>query len=104
MSSRGNISFSIASRLPMKSTQPPTEWAVSLGVRQQKQTADNSPPSSAKVSNRGAIPSHPQYILSTTKGSAFMRDITKCKVTEVINAKSVKKDPIFTGSWKGTQC
>jgi hypothetical protein len=50
MSSRGKIFvFSTASRVALEFTQPPTEWAVSLGVKQQKQKADHSPPSSAKV-------------------------------------------------------
>jgi hypothetical protein len=46
-------------------TQPPIQWvpgAVPLGLKQLGREADHSPPSSAEVRMRGAIPLLPQYI------------------------------------------
>jgi hypothetical protein len=43
-------------------TQPPIQWesaALSLGVRRPGPEADHSPPSSAEVKTRGAIPPLP---------------------------------------------
>jgi hypothetical protein len=52
--------FSIASRPPLGSTQPPIQWlpaADSPRVKQQRREADHSPISSAEVKNDGAVPS-----------------------------------------------
>jgi hypothetical protein len=56
--------FTIASRRALGPTQPHIQWvpgALSLGVRQPGREADHSPPSSAEVKMRGAIPPLPQY-------------------------------------------
>jgi hypothetical protein len=49
-------------------TQPPIQWvpgAVSLGVKWPGREADHSPPSSAEVKMRGAIPPLTQYAFFT---------------------------------------
>jgi hypothetical protein len=50
--------FSIASRLAMWPTQPPTQWywGSFLGIKRPGLEADRSRPSSAEVKNGGAIP------------------------------------------------
>jgi hypothetical protein len=56
----GNLLFSVMPKLALGLTQPPMQWvpgAVLPGVKQQGHEADHSPPSSAKVKNRGAVPS-----------------------------------------------
>jgi hypothetical protein len=58
--SEGNIFvFSTTSRLVLRPTQPPIQWALgapSMGVKWQGHEADHSPPSSAEVKNGGVIP------------------------------------------------
>jgi hypothetical protein len=52
------------SRTALGPTQPTIQWvpgAISLGVKRPGREADNSPPSSAEVKMRGAIPPLPKY-------------------------------------------
>jgi hypothetical protein len=59
--------FATASRLARGATQPPIELilrALSPRVKRSRREADNSPPSSAKVKNGGAILPLPLYTYS----------------------------------------
>jgi hypothetical protein len=58
----GIFLFTTLSRTALGPTQPPSPWlpaALSLGVKRPGREADNSPPSSAEVNMRGAIPPLP---------------------------------------------
>jgi hypothetical protein len=62
----GSGNFSLHHRVQIGSgpTQPPIQWvpgALSLVVKRPGREADHSPPSSAKVRMRGAIPPLPQF-------------------------------------------
>jgi hypothetical protein len=56
--------YTTESRTALGLTQSPIQWvpgALSLRVKQQEREADYSPPPSAEVRMRGAIPPLPQY-------------------------------------------
>jgi len=58
--------FTIASRLALGQTQPPSQYvpgALSLGVKRPGCETDHQPPSSVKVKNAWSYISTPQYAL-----------------------------------------
>jgi hypothetical protein len=62
----GIFLFTTVSRTALGTTQPPIQWvllgAVSLGVKLPGREADNSPSSSAEVTNAWSYTSTPQYV------------------------------------------
>jgi hypothetical protein len=61
----GIFLFTTASRPALGPTQPPIQWvpgALALGVKKRVREGDQSPPSSAEVEVRGAVPPLPQFV------------------------------------------
>jgi len=60
----GIFLFTTVSRLALRHTQPPIQWALwalSLGIKRPGREADRLPPSSAEVKNTGNYTSTTQY-------------------------------------------